>query len=192
MNKLGVLEGILFAIGDEGVTLKAICEILDITEEEAKNLLKELQKRYESDEYGIRISFLGNTFKLTTKKEHKEYYQKLLGTSETQSLSPSNLEVLAIVAYNEPITRLEIDNLRGVASGYIVRKLCARGLIKTVGKSEMPGRPNLYGITSEFLDYFGLATRDDLPKIEHPEEEKQEETELFTSIYKERETLNEN
>ena len=192
MNKLGVLEGILFAIGDEGVTLKAICEILDITEEEAKNLLKELQKRYESDEYGIRISFLGNTFKLTTKKEHKEYYQKLLGTSEAQSLSPSNLEVLAIVAYNEPITRLEIDNLRGVASGYIVRKLCARGLIKTVGKSEMPGRPNLYGITSEFLDYFGLATRDDLPKIEHPEEEKKEETELFTSIYKERETLNEN
>lgn len=192
MNKLGVLEGILFAIGDEGVTLKAICEILDITEEEAKNLLKELQKRYESDEYGIRISFLGNTFKLTTKKEHKEYYQKLLGTSEAQSLSPSNLEVLAIVAYNEPITRLEIDNLRGVASGYIVRKLCARGLIKTVGKSEMPGRPNLYGITSEFLDYFGLATRDDLPKIEHPEEEKQEETELFTSIYKERESLNEN
>lgn len=192
MNKLGVLEGILFAIGDEGVTLKAICEILDVTEEEAKNLLKELQKRYESDEYGIRISFLGNTFKLTTKKEHKEYYQKLLGTSEAQSLSPSNLEVLAIVAYNEPITRLEIDNLRGVASGYIVRKLCARGLIKTVGKSEMPGRPNLYGITSEFLDYFGLATRDDLPKIEHPEEEKQEETELFTSIYKERETLNEN
>ena len=192
MNKLGVLEGILFAIGDEGVTLKAICEILDITEEEAKNLLKELQKRYESDEYGIRISFLGNTFKLTTKKEHKEYYQKLLGTSEAQSLSPSNLEVLAIVAYNEPITRLEIDNLRGVASGYIVRKLCARGLIKTVGKSEMPGRPNLYGITSEFLDYFGLATREDLPKIEHPEEEKQEETELFTSIYKERETLNEN
>lgn len=192
MNKLGVLEGILFAIGDEGVTLKAICEILDITEEEAKNLLKELQKRYESDEYGIRISFLGNTFKLTTKKEHKEYYQKLLGTSEAQSLSPSNLEVLAIVAYNEPITRLEIDNLRGVASGYIVRKLCARGLIKTVGKSEMPGRPNLYGITSEFLDYFGLATRDDLPKIEHSEEEKQEETELFTSIYKERETLNEN
>ena len=72
MNKLGVLEGILFAIGDEGVTLKAICEILDITEEEAKNLLKELQKRYESDEYGIRISFLGNTFKLTTKQEHKE------------------------------------------------------------------------------------------------------------------------
>ena len=192
MNKLGVLEGILFAIGDEGVTLKSICEILDTTEEEAKNLLKKKKKRYESDAYGIRISFLGNTFKLTTKKEHKDYYQKLLGTSEAQSLSPSNLEVLAIVAYNEPITRLEIDNLRGVASGYIVRKLCARGLIKTVGKSEMPGRPNLYGITSEFLDYFGLATRDDLPKIEHPEEETKEETELFTSIYKDKEMLNEN
>ena len=158
MNKLGVLEGILFAIGDEGVTLKSICEILDTTEEEAKNLLKNLQKRYESDAYGIRISFLGNTFKLTTKKEHKDYYQKLLGTSEAQSLSPSNLEVLAIVAYNEPITRIEVDSIRGVSS----------------------------------LDYFGLATRDDLPKIEHPEEETKEETELFTSIYKDKEMLNEN
>ena len=102
---------------------------------------------------------------------------------EIQTLSPSNLEVLAIIAYNEPITRLEVDNLRGVSSGYVIRKLSARGLIKVVGKSNLPGKPNLYGITSEFLDYFGLATKDDLPKMEIKEESKEEE--LFTSIYKE-------
>ena len=186
MNLLGVLEGILFAVGDEGITLKTLTEVLEINEVEAKNLLKELQNRYESDAYGIRISFLGNAFKLTTKKEHANYYQKLLGNSESQSLSESALEVLAIIAYNQPITRNLIDEMRGVASGQIVRKLCARGLVKISGKSQLPGRPNLYSTTSEFLDYFGLATIDDLPKIsEESENVERDERELFTSIYKE-------
>ena len=186
MNLLGVLEGILFAVGDEGITLKTLTEVLGINEVEAKNLLKELQNRYESDAYGIRISFLGNAFKLTTKKEHANYYQKLLGNSESQSLSESALEVLAIIAYNQPITRNLIDEMRGVASGQIVRKLCARGLVKISGKSQLPGRPNLYSTTSEFLDYFGLATIDDLPKISGESENvENDERELFTSIYKE-------
>lgn len=189
MNLLGVLEGILFAVGDEGITLKTLCEIMEINNEQAKELLKELQKRYESDSYGIRISFLADAFKLTTKSEHAKYYQKLLNSSETQSLSETALEVLAIIAYNQPITRNLIDDMRGVASGYIVRKLCARGLVKICGKSNMPGRPNLYGTTSEFLDYFGLSTINDLPKIDK-EEETSDETELFTSIYKENEDLN--
>ena len=185
MNMLGVLEGILFAVGDEGVSISSLCEIMDTDEKKIKDLLKELQKRYDNPEYGIRISFLGNNFKLTTKKEHKEYYQKLLGNEETQTLSESNLEVLAIIAYNQPITRAMIDNLRGVASGYIVRRLCARGLVKVVGKSELPGKPNLYGTTSEFLDYFGLGQISDLPKMETEEEILDDKTDLFTSIYKE-------
>lgn len=184
MNLLGVLEGILFVVGDEGVTLEQICEILDIDLSNAKDLLKKLQEEYEKDSHGIRISFMGNTFKLTTKKEHKDYYQKLLGDSKMQTLSESSLEVLAIIAYNQPITRVMVDELRGVNSGYIVRKLEARGLIKVSGKSKMPGKPNLYSTTSEFLDYFGLASIKDLPKIQMPEVKKEEETELFTSIYK--------
>lgn len=189
MNLLGVLEGILFAVGDEGITLKALCEVMDIDTEGAKDLLRQLQKRYETDEYGIRVSYLGDAFKLTTKKEHKEYYHKLLGNPETQTLSETSLEVLAIIAYNQPITRVMIDDMRGVACGQIVRKLVARGLVKVVGKSKMPGKPNLYGTTKEFLDYFGLSTIDDLPKLDLEETKKEDETELFTSIYKENEEL---
>jgi len=184
MNLLGVLEGILFVVGDEGITLNAVCEILNIESEEAKKLLLELKASYEKEDRGIRISYLGDAFKLTTKKEHKEYYEKLIENPTTNLLSNAALETLAIIAYNQPITRVEIDELRGVSSSHMVRKLVAKGLVKEAGKSDMPGRPNLYKTTSEFLDYFGLATLNDLPEItetKNPEDEK----ELFTSIYKE-------
>ena len=184
MNKLGILEGILFVVGDEGINLKSLCEIMNINMEEAKELLLKLKESYESDERGIRISYLGDAFKLTTKECHKEYYQKLVENPETNTLSPSSLEVLAIIAYNQPITRVEIDAMRGVSSNHIIRRLVAKGLIKEAGKSKMPGRPNLYRTTSEFLDCFGLASLNELPEIEE-EREVDEESELFTSIYKE-------
>ena len=173
MNLLGVLEGLLFVVGDEGVTIKEICEILNVKEEEAKELLINLKKEYEREERGIKISFLGETFKLTTKKEHREYYQKLVTTKESV-LSQSQLEVLAIIAYNEPITRIEIDEIRGLSSAYIVKKLLSKDLIKVVGKSDLPGKPNLYRTTREFLDLFGLASLNDLPEmvnIENNEED---------------------
>ena len=186
MNLLGVLEGILFVVGDEGVTLTQISDILNIELEEAKRLLMELKKSYDADNRGIRISYLGDAFKLTTKKEHKEYYQKLIENPESNTLSPAALEVLAIIAYNQPITRLEVDEMRGVNNGQMIRKLIAKGLIKEAGKSTMPGRPNLYATTSEFLDYFGLSSISELPTILTKEEPTEEETELFTSIYKEK------
>lgn len=184
MNMIGVLEGILFVVGDEGVTLKQVCEILNIDEDEAKRLLLELKSSYEKDDRGIRISYLGDAFKLTTKKEHKEYYQKLIENPDSNTLSGPALEILAIIAYNQPITRVEIDQMRGTQSSHMLRKLVAKGLVKTCGKSTMPGRPNLYATTSEFLDYFGLPTINDLPKIETTNEE-EAESDLFTSIYKE-------
>ena len=183
MNLLGILEGILFVSGDEGVTLKQICEILEIETEEAKKLLLELKQSYESDNRGIRVSYLGDSFKLTTKKEHKEYYQKFIENPDTNTLTPTALEILAIIAYNQPITRAEVDEMRGAGSGQMLRKLVAKGMIKTVGKSTMPGRPNLYATTSEFLDYFGLSTIKDLPQINETKEE-ENESELFTTIYK--------
>ena len=183
-DKLGILEGILFVVGDEGINLSTLCEIMNINETEAKDLLLNLKKSYEDKSRGLRISYLGDAFKLTTKTEHKEYYEKMVLNPETNTLSQAALEVLAIVAYNQPITRIEIEELRGVSCSHIIRKLLAKGLLKEAGKSDMPGRPNLYKTTSEFLDYFGLATINDLPdiKIEHSEED---DTELFTSIYKE-------
>lgn len=184
MEKEGILEGILFVQGDEGITLESICKIMEIDMDEAKSLLLSLKNHYEEKNRGLRIRFLGNAFKLTTKEEHKVYYQRLFTVPENRELSPQALEVLAIIAYNEPITRIEIDELRGLSSDYTIRKLLAKGLIKEAGKSTMPGRPNLYKTTHEFLDYFGMASLDDLPKLEE-QEEPSKETELFTSIYKE-------
>lgn len=187
MNLKGVLEGILFVVGDEGITLNKICEIMNIQMEEAKSLLKDLKSTYESDDRGIRISYLGDSFKLTTKQNHQEYYKRLVENPENNLLSPAALEVLAIVAYNQPITRVEIDEMRGVSSVHMLRRLVAKGLLKEAGKSTMPGRPNLYCTTSDFLDYFGLATLNDLPEIDTSKYIPEEEKELFTSIYKEEE-----
>lgn len=184
MNKQGILEGLLFVVGDDGLTLKQISELLDEDIDTCKEILLSLKQSYEAENRGIRISYLGDAFKLTTKKEHKDYYQKLIVNPNTNTLSQAALETLAIIAYNQPITRIEIDELRGVNNTWLLRKLVAKGLIKEVGKSTMPGRPNLYGTTSDFLDYFGLSTIKDLPKIE-PRKEEKVTGDLFNSIYKE-------
>lgn len=184
MNKQGILEGLLFVVGDDGLTLKQISELLDEDIDTCKEILLSLKQSYEAENRGIRISYLGDAFKLTTKKEHNDYYQKLIVNPNTNTLSQAALETLAIIAYNQPITRIEIDELRGVNNTWLLRKLVAKGLIKEVGKSTMPGRPNLYGTTSDFLDYFGLSTIKDLPKIE-PKKEEKVTGDLFNSIYKE-------
>ena len=186
-KQLGILEGILFVVGDEGVTIDTLTETMSLSEDRVKELLKLLKKEYEDNSRGLRISYLGNAFKLTTKEEHKDYYEKLVYNPGTSKLSPAALEILAIVAYNQPITTSEVSEMRGVASGQLIRKLAAKGLLKEAGKSDMPGRPNLYRTTSEFLDYFGLATIDDLPVVEKKEKTNEDETELFTSIYKDKE-----
>ena len=193
MKYKSVVEGILFIVGDEGTTIKEISEALNISESEVKEILTELRKDYEKPDRGIRISFLGNTFKLTTKSEHKEFYEKLVTDSHEFSLSNAALETLAIIAYNEPITRIKIDQIRGVSSIQIIRKLMAIGFVKECGKENSIGKPNLYKTTSEFLDYFGLATKEDLfglatkedlpklPNLEKPIIE--EEKDLYHSNY---------
>ena len=186
MNLKSVTEGILFVVGDKGITIKELASILGITEEEVKGILTDLRRDYESPERGLRISFLGNTFKLTTKSEHKEYYEKLVTDSRVFTLSNASLEVLAIIAYNEPITRVRIDEIRGVSSSQIVRKLLARGFIRECGKEDTIGKPNLYKTTNEFLDYFGLATKSDLPKLDIKDSPvDNSEVELYKSNYKE-------
>ena len=186
MNK-AVLEGLLFVVGEEGLTLEQIEDVLEIDEETSKSLIMELKKDYEDPSRGLRIDFLGNRFKLTTKFEHKEYYQKLIENPLTNTLSQAALETLAIIAYNEPITRVQVDAIRGVGSVNIIRKLVAKGFIKESGRSELPGRPILYETTNEFLDYFGLSSVEDLPDIsEFVSEEVDEEDEsndLYTSKY---------
>lgn len=187
MNK-AILEGLLFVVGEDGLTLEQIEDVICVSEDEAKSLVLELKKDYESDVRGIRIDFLGNRFKLTTKYEHRTYYQKLIENPETNFLSSSALEVLSIIAYNQPITRVEIDDLRGVGSVSVLRKLVAKGLIKESGRSNLPGRPILYETTNEFLDYFGLSNISELPDMKEFIEKAKvddngDDSDLYTSKY---------
>ena len=177
-----VLEGLLFLVGEDGINIENICSVLDIDEDKAKFLIEELKNDYESQDRGITIKNYGGLYKLTTKKEHREYYNKLADLPNIKNLSQSSLETLAIIAYNEPITRHEIDEFRGVNTTGIIRNLIAKDFIKEVGRSEKIGRPILYGITSEFLDYFGLDSKDNLPNIEEIEVD-DSEIDLYNSKY---------
>ena len=184
-NKLAALEGLLFVVGDDGLSINQMMEILEVEHDEAVELINKLKDSYEDVNRGIRLHFLGNTFKLTTKEEHRKYYQKLLVNEENNTLSNSALETLAIVAYNEPITRIDVDEIRGVASSQMIRKLVAKGLLKECGRSSLPGRPILYKTTSEFLDYFGLSDINELPKITPKSEQVNNDLDLYKSKYEE-------
>lgn len=180
-----VVEGLLFLAGDEGISFQKLVETLEIEEIKLNKILCDLENKYKSETSGITIEMLGSKIKLTTKKEHNMYYEKFFSFDEDGTLSPSALEVLAIIAYNDPITRGEVDEIRGVSSSYIIRKLLGKNLVESKGKSELPGRPNLYGVTERFLDYFGLANTDELPEIETKEVENIEK-DLYNSKYVEK------
>ena len=185
MNKyVGILEGLLFVIGDEGLTLDQIKDMLNISEEDCKEVVRLLRDKYKNEDSGIQLVFLGNSFKLSTKREHKDYYQKLVENPTTNTLSQAALETLAIIAYNEPITVQEIENIRGVSSRDIVKRLAAKGFLKEEGKREGLVRATTYVTTSDFLDYFGLSSKDELPKFEEIVE-KNDEVGLYDSKYKE-------
>lgn len=185
MNKKAVLEGILFVVGEEGLAAEELQNILEVSEYELQKLISALDEDYRKEDRGIQIAFLGNCYKLVTKQEHKNYYKKLITIEENSKLSDAALETLAIIAYNEPITRVQVDEIRGVSSVHHVRKLLLKNLIREVGKSDLPGRPILYGVTKEFLDYFGLSTIEDLPKINVDTKDLAEQIDLFESKYKE-------
>lgn len=178
-----ILEGLLFVSGDDGLSEKQMLSVLEITKQQLDKLIEELSNDYNNEDRGLNIESLGGKLKLVTKKKHAPYYKKLFTDEETNTLTPSALETLAIIAYNEPVTRVVVDEIRGVSSAHIIRKLVFMNFVKEVGRSELPGRPILYGVTDEFLDYFGLNSTKDLPVIEF--EDTNEETELFTSKYKE-------
>ena len=181
-----VIEGLLFISGDEGLTLDQLKDILEIDINQLKILIKELYKDYEQENRGIKMELLGNHFKLATKQEHKNYYKKLIKDEENNKLSQAALETLSIIAYNEPITRLDVDEIRGVSSAFVIRKLILKGLIEEKGKADIPGKPILYGVTSNFLDYFGLGSTKELPEIKKNDDKINEESNnLFETKYKE-------
>lgn len=181
MNYKSILESLLFVVGDEGLSLDDIKNILELDIEECKKVIDDLSGDYVNR--GIELCILGNRYKLITKKENKEYIQKLVTLQDSDTLSEAALETLAIVAYNQPVTRVTIDEIRGISSSHMIRKLVYKNLICEVGRSESAGRPILYGTTSLFLDYFGLKDIKELPQIEI--EENDEVKELYNSKYNE-------
>jgi segregation and condensation protein B len=176
-----IVEGLLFAAGDEGLSLQQIASVLEIKEEQAKEIVSALKEEYERGQRGIQLVELAGVFQLATKKEHAPYLKKLVESPSSTSLSQAALETLAIIAYRQPITRAEIEEIRGVKSDKPIQTLMARALIKEVGRAEGTGRPILYGTTKEFLDYFGLKTLEELPPLPELQEggEMEKEADLF-------------
>ncbi|MGD6831462.1 SMC-Scp complex subunit ScpB [Sutcliffiella halmapala] len=185
INWKSIVESLLFAAGDEGLTLKQLSTVLEIEESEALDAISALREDYQSPDRGIAIIELAGTFQLTTKKEHSVYLKKLVESPTSQSLSQAALETLAIVAYKQPITRTEVESIRGVKSERPLQTLAAKALVKEVGRAEGTGRAILYGTTKEFLDYFGLKNIKELPPLTVTTDDPDEEADLFFEKFQE-------
>ncbi len=175
-NKEAIVEGLLYIVGDEGVRAEQIALVLDISLEDANVILENIRNKYASELFGIELVDYGSVYKFISKKSVFPYAQELFHTAKPNTLSQSALETLAIIAYKQPITRVEIEELRGVGADMMLRKLLARGLIREAGRSEAPGRPILYEVTEEFMDSFKLYSLSELPDLpEFSDDENSEE-----------------
>ena len=176
-NIEAIVEGLLYVVGEDGVKVEQIALAFNKSVEDTKTIIENIQRKYASELYGIELVGYGSVYKFITKKDVYPYAQELFGVTKPSTLSQSALETLAIIAYKQPITRVEIEELRGVNAEMMLRKLQARNLIREVGRSDAPGRPILYEVTEEFMDSFKLYTLNELPDL--PKYEKEEEKELF-------------
>lgn len=191
-NVKAILEGLLFASGDEGITVKELAKIMDISVKAVEHLMEELHYDYEHVNRGIMLMKANEVYHLTTKPEHSEYFKKFLETPHLSRMSQAALETLAIIAYKQPITRSEIDEIRGVKSDRPVQTLVARSLIEEVGRKDGVGRPVLFGTTKDFLTFFGLTSLDELPPLPDNTntEEMDEEVDLFFDRFSELDETN--
>ncbi|MFG6114466.1 SMC-Scp complex subunit ScpB [Halobacillus sp. MO56] len=176
----GVVEGLLFAAGEEGLTKQKLKDVLGIEQHTLQELLDELMVDYQEKQRGVTLMFSDNAIYLATKVEHAPYLKQLLDSPQSSKLSQAALETLAIIAYQQPITRVEIEELRGVKSERAIQTLISRSLIHEVGRKEGIGRPILYGTTKDFLTYFGINSLEDLPPLpEGNEDDMETEADLF-------------
>lgn len=162
-NYISVLEGLLFVAGDDGITLEEASYILELERSAVRQLLDELKKRLEDENSGLELLLTASHYKLVTKASLKSYIEKYAVSPYSSQLSQASLETLAIIAYKQPVTRVNIESIRGVQSSGSIQKLLLRDLIEEAGRLETPGRPKLYKTTAYFMDYFGLESLDALP-----------------------------
>ncbi len=173
VNKQAITEGLLYIVGEDGLKEDQLAAVLETDEAEALALLHEIRVKYDDEAYGIELVNYGGRYKFVSKADVYPYAQKLFHNYKPDTLSPSALETLAIIAYKQPITRIEIEELRGVGCEVMLRKLLTRNLIREAGRSEAPGRPILYEVTEEFMDSFELVSLDELPDLPKYDEENQ-------------------
>ena len=159
------IEAILFTMGDS-VELEKLASAIGHDEETTRKLIHNMMDKYEAADRGIRIIELDNAYQLCTKKEMYEYLIRVAKQPKRYVLTDVLLETLSIIAYKQPVTKLEIEKIRGVKSDHAVNKLVEYGLVREVGRLDAPGRPILFGTTEEFLRNFGVQGLDDLPEID--------------------------
>ena len=164
-NPAAVIEAILFAAGYP-MKYEKLSEVLGLTVSEIKRHVSELAEKYNNDDHGIMILMFPDTCQFCTKEVHLPLIKEALGIKRGGNLSNSSMEVLAIIAYNQPVTRSFVDLVRGVDSNYAMNSLIDKGLIEACGRLDAPGRPMLYGTTDKFLRVFGLTSVNELPEIE--------------------------
>lgn len=159
-----VLESILFTMG-ESVEVDRLAAVIEKDKKETKNILMEMKEEYDGREGGITLIELEDSFQMCTKGEMYEYLIKIAKTPRKYVLTDTLLETLSIIAFKQPITRLEIEKIRGVSCDHAVNRLVEFGLIKEVGRMDAPGRPLLFGTTEEFLRSFGVKSLEELPEL---------------------------
>jgi len=158
-----IIEGLLFVSGDEGIDGRQLADVLELPKDVAVELVLELQEDYVRDERGLQIVEIAGSFQMASIPSHAPYFERLAHTPSRTNLSQAALETLSIIAYKQPITRVEIEEIRGVKSDRALHTLVAKELIEETGRAEAIGRPILYGTTKQFMDYFGLGSLKDLP-----------------------------
>ncbi len=159
-----VIEGLLFISGDEGIDAKEISEITEVSEEEVIDLIEDMKADFRRAGRGIQIVEVARAYQLTTLPEHVPYFERLASSPSQSTLSQAALETLAIIAYKQPLTRSEIEEIRGVKCEKALNTLLTKQLIREAGRAEGIGRPILYATTKDFLEHFGLRELADLPE----------------------------
>lgn len=159
-----IIEAVLFAMGDS-VEMSKLVHVLEMDEKEIRTIIADMNKKYEKSDRGITIIELDNSFQLSTKPELYEYLIKVAKAPRKYVMSDTLLETLSIIAYKQPITRLEIEKIRGVSCDHAVNRLLEFNLIQELGRLDAPGRPLLFGTTEEFLRTFGVKSLGDLPEL---------------------------
>lgn len=186
-----IIEGLLFLAGEEGLTVKQMADIMEQRPELITDCLADMNNDMHKQGRGLQILKLAGKYKLATLPEHAAYFERLAYSPTRVSLSQAALETLAIIAYRQPITRIDIEEIRGVKADRAIHTLVSKELIKETGRAEAIGRPILYGTTQAFMDYFGLGSLAELPQPELFEDTEHlaEETHLLFSKLDEQQQL---